>query len=96
MAVSVIVDESGAHAEARISDARLRRDISESAVAVISQQNVGPHVGDVDVRITGAIVIATGTGDMNYGMGCTCGDYDGDGDTGLVDDRWVWCGMQTE
>jgi len=26
---------------------------------------------------------ATGTGDKRYGMGCTCGDYDGDGDTDI-------------
>ena len=58
IAVGVEVRKDRRGAQARVGDPRLRGDVLEAAFAVVAQQRIGVAVGDVEVDVAVAVVVA--------------------------------------
>ena len=58
--VPVVVGESGAGPPAGIGDPRSPAHVLEGAVAQVSVEHIGTHVGDVDVHVAIVVVVSEG------------------------------------
>ena len=60
IAIAVVIEESGARSPTRVVNTGHVREIDEMAGALVSQQNVPPDAGDVQIDIAIVVVIARG------------------------------------